>query len=170
MWKICYNYTIILYEPGFHVLARQGQGCWEMYKCYTIIQTSLDIDALLSRQIGIHPYQHVKMGFYDGWFHGVPNTLRPRRNWRHFADDILKWIFLNENVWIPIKISLKFVPQCPINNIPALVQIMAWRRPGASHYLDKWWLDYRRIYASLGLNELKTRSLCLMSDRQNRPI
>ena len=23
-----------------------------------------------------------------------------------------------------------------------------------SHYLDQWWLDYRRIYASLGLNEL----------------
>ena len=34
------------------------------------------------------------------------------------------------NVWIPIKISLKFVPKGPINNIPALVQIMAWRRPG----------------------------------------
>ena len=58
------------------------------------------------------------------------NTLRPRQNERHFADDIFKWIFLNENVWIPIKISLKFVPQGPINNIPALVQIMAWRRPG----------------------------------------
>ena len=24
-----------------------------------------------------------------------------------------------------------------------------------SHYLDQWWLDYRRIYASLGLNELR---------------
>ena len=58
------------------------------------------------------------------------NTLRSRQNRRHFADDIFKCIFLNENVWIPIKISLKFVPQGPINNIPALVQIMAWRRPG----------------------------------------
>ena len=27
-------------------------------------------------------------------------------------------------------ISLKFVPKGPINNIPALVPIMAWRRPG----------------------------------------
>ena len=26
--------------------------------------------------------------------------------------------------------SLKFVPNGPINNIPSLVQIMAWRRPG----------------------------------------
>ena len=58
------------------------------------------------------------------------NTLRPRQNGRHFADDIFKCIFLNENVWIPIQISLKFVPQGPINNIPALVQIMGWRRPG----------------------------------------
>ena len=28
------------------------------------------------------------------------------------------------------KISLKFVPRGPINNMPALGQIMAWRRPG----------------------------------------
>ena len=58
------------------------------------------------------------------------NTLRPRRNEQHFADDIFKRIFFNGNVWISIKVSLKFVPKGPINNIPALVQIMAWRRPG----------------------------------------
>ena len=58
------------------------------------------------------------------------NTLRPRQNGRHFPDDILKWIFLNENIWISIKIALKFVPSGSINNIPALVQIMAWHRPG----------------------------------------
>ena len=56
------------------------------------------------------------------------NALRPRQNGRLFADDIFKCIFFNENVWIPIKISMKFVPKGPINNIPALVQIMAWRR------------------------------------------
>ena len=58
------------------------------------------------------------------------NTLRPRPNRRHVADDIFKWIFLNKNAWILIKVSLKFVPKGPIDNIPALVQIMAWRRPG----------------------------------------
>ena len=31
------------------------------------------------------------------------------KNDRHFADDILKCIFLNENVWISIDISLKCV-------------------------------------------------------------
>ena len=58
------------------------------------------------------------------------NTLRPRQNGRHFADAIFKYIFLNEYVWIPIKISLKFLPKGRINNIPAMVQIMAWRLPG----------------------------------------
>ena len=58
------------------------------------------------------------------------NTLRPRQNGRHFSDDTFKCIFFNENVWILIKISLKFVPKGRINNIPALVQIMASRRPG----------------------------------------
>ena len=40
------------------------------------------------------------------------------------------WFFLNENVWIPIKISLKVVPKGHMNHIPALVQIMVWCRPG----------------------------------------
>ena len=57
------------------------------------------------------------------------NTLRPRQNGHHFADDIFKCSFLDENISIPIRISL-FVPKCLINNNPALVQIMAWRRPG----------------------------------------
>ena len=58
------------------------------------------------------------------------NTLRPIRNEQHFTDDIFKRIFFNENVWISLKISLKFVPKGPIINIPALVQIMAWRCSG----------------------------------------
>ena len=51
------------------------------------------------------------------------NTLRPRQNSRHFPDDIYKCIFLNENAWIWVKISLKFAPKGLINKIPALVQI-----------------------------------------------
>ena len=58
------------------------------------------------------------------------NSLRSRRDRRHFADDIFKCVFLNENGWISLRISLKFVPTVRINNIPSLVQIMAWRRPG----------------------------------------
>ena len=46
------------------------------------------------------------------------------------ADDIYKWIFLNKNGRIPIQISLKFVPKRPIDNKPALVQVIAWCRTG----------------------------------------
>ena len=56
------------------------------------------------------------------------NTLRPRQNGRHFADDTFKLIFLIENVKNSTKISLTFIPTSPINNIPALVHITAWRR------------------------------------------
>ena len=58
----------------------------------------------------------------------VINTLRPRQNGRHFAAGSFKCILLNENVFF----SPKFVPKVPINNILALVQIMAWRRHPAS--------------------------------------
>ena len=58
------------------------------------------------------------------------NTLRPRQNDRRFPEYITKYMFLNENVWISLKISHKFIPKIRITNIPAVVQIMAWRRPG----------------------------------------
>ena len=56
--------------------------------------------------------------------------MRPRQNGCHFPDDIFKCILLNENVWTWIKISLQFVNEVPFFNMAALVQIMAWRRPG----------------------------------------
>ena len=60
--------------------------------------------------------------------------------------------FLNENIWISIKISLKSVPKGPIDNIPALVQIMAWRRPGDKPLSEPMMLGIHwRKYASLGL-------------------
>ena len=72
--------------------------------------------------------QHIAFGAFGEI--STLNTLRPRQNGRRFADDTFKRIFLNENARISIKISLKLVPKGPINNIPALVQIMAWRRSG----------------------------------------
>ena len=95
------------------------------------------------------------------------NTLRPRQNGRHFPDDIFKWIFLNKNVWISIKISLTFVPTGPISNyfiniisnIPALFQIMAWRRPGDNPLSESMIIHYWHIYASIGPNEFKCREI-----------
>ena len=72
----------------------------------------------------------IQSHYVTGQYH--LNSLRPRRDRRHFADDIFKCVFLNENEWISLRISLKFVPWDRINNIPSLVHIMAWRRPGVS--------------------------------------
>ena len=80
------------------------------------------------------------------------NTLRPN-SCLHFADNIFKCIFLNENTWISIKISLKFVSKALINNTPTFVQIMAWRRPGDKPLSEQMLARFTDIYASLGLNE-----------------
>ena len=46
------------------------------------------------------------------------------------ADDIFNCFFLYENDRIQIQISLKYVPRSPIDNMLALVQVMAWCRTG----------------------------------------
>ena len=67
---------------------------------------------------------------------------------------MFKCIFLNENVWIPLKISLKFIPKGPIDNIPALVQIMGWGRPGDKPLSEPMMVSLlTHIYASPSLNE-----------------
>ena len=57
-------------------------------------------------------------------------SMGPRQNGRLFTDDTFKRIFLNENIRISTKNSLKFVPKGLIINILALVLIMAWHLPG----------------------------------------
>ena len=53
------------------------------------------LPALPLPAIAFHPYSFLS------------NTFRPRCNGKHFADDIYKCIFFNENIWISVKISLK---------------------------------------------------------------
>ena len=60
------------------------------------------------------------------------------------ANDNFKCIFLNKNNKFLIQILLKHVPRSPIDNKPALVQVMAWRRiddkplpePILTHFTD----------------------------------
>ena len=57
-------------------------------------------------------------------------TYWGRDKWPPFFTRHFEMHFLNENIWISIKISLTLVPKRPINNALSLVQIMARRRPG----------------------------------------
>ena len=63
-------------------------------------------------------------------YHTFINSSLPRQNGHQFAEDISRCILVNEKYCILNKISLKFAPKGPIDNKPALVQIMAWRRIG----------------------------------------
>ena len=57
--------------------------------------------------------------------------------------------------WIFIEISLKFVPKGLVNNIPALVKIMAWHQPGDKPLSEPMVVSLpMHIYVSLVLNEL----------------
>ena len=114
-------------KNGLFIVAFYIFGCWK--ECGMIPETFVmaAIDFGSEKLI----MQCLETGVWNMSCHlTVINTLRPRQNGRHFADDISKCIFLNENLRISLTISLKFVPKVRSNNIPTLVQIMAWRRPG----------------------------------------
>ena len=77
--------------------------CWEIYSLH--IHIHWGIEAML---IGKYLYAVKLLSL---------NTLRPRQNDPHLPYDIFKF-------------PLNFVSQGPINNVPALVQMMDWRWPG----------------------------------------
>ena len=98
------------------------------------------------------------IGINHAYWHLIQHIegLRPRQNGRHFPDDIFKYIFLSENVWIFVKMSLKFVPQGQLTIFKHWFRWSLDADQATSHYLNLWWLDYRRIYVCIlvGLNEL----------------
>ena len=67
---------------------------------------------------------------YEYQRHYPFSHIEAETKWTPFRRRHFRMHFLNENAWISLTISLKFVPKVRINNIPALVQIMAWRLPG----------------------------------------
>ena len=113
-------------QEYFSVISRELTTKSSMF----IFQTSVSITNPLNSHIFHMITSYFMVSKMTRQFDRCFNTLRPIQNGRHFADDTFKRIFLNENVRISIKISMKFVPKGQVNNIPALVQIMAWRRPG----------------------------------------
>ena len=85
-----------------------------------------------------HPYPNLSDGLvkppllfaYFLTMTGGIYSFPPGQNGRHFANDIFKYISMNEMFRIAIRISLMFVPDGPIDNTAALVKAMAWRRTG----------------------------------------
>ena len=82
------------------------------------------------------------------------NSSPPGQNDRHLSDDIFKCIFMNKKFCSLILISLKFVPKHPIDNIPALVEIMAWCQIGDKPLSEPMLTQFTDTYAALGGDEL----------------
>ena len=79
--------------------------------------------------------------------------------------------FLNGNVWISINISLKVVPKGPINNIPALVQIMVML---PTHICATWpqWVNWKHTKLLCSRNSDHNLILLLQCSpfKQHRPL
>ena len=61
-------------------------------------------------------------------------------------------MFLNENIYISIMISLKFDPMAQLTIFQRWFR--KWLFAVTCHYLNQWCLVYGCIYASIGINEL----------------
>ena len=97
--------------------------------------------------------------------------LPPGQNGQHFADNIFRCIFVNEKFCNLFRISLKFVPQGPIDNNQSLIQIMAWRWPGVKPLSEPMmvylpthicvtqpqWVHVKNVYSS---NSWLKKNLC----------
>ena len=138
-WLLLGNRHMIQYEGGNDSVTKKACKCViyqlvSIWCLYIHLEKTRYQGGLTARcMMGMHKSNHV-------------NTLRPRQDGHHFPDDILKWIFINENLWISLKISLKFVRKVRINNIPTLVQIMAWRRPGDKPLSDPMMVKFTDAY------------------------
>ena len=96
---------------------------------------------------------------YDNQSHRSITTLRPKRNGCHFADNIFKCIFLNENVLILFKISLNLFLRIELTISQYWFRLWLGADQATSHYLNQWWLVYWHIHASLSLNEFKIHKM-----------
>ena len=94
------------------------------------------IDKKNRQSVNISISKHVSVAPFGFRWPQTHWHIEPRQNGYHFADDMFKCIFLIENVRISINISMKFVPKVQINNIPALVPIMAWRPLGDKSFSE----------------------------------
>ena len=88
----------------------------------------------------------------DCWF---LQTERRKQYGRHFPADIFKYIFLNENVYILVQMSLRLGPdKGPVPNTPVLVQTMAWYRIGDKPLFEPMTTKFSDVTSSQWVNNI----------------
>ena len=96
----------------------------------------------------------------------ITSTLRLRQNGCHFPDNILKWIFLNQDEWLSIKIHWSLFLGVQLTIFEHWFRLWLDAGQATSHYLNQCRWVYWRIYVSLGLNELRSCQCPLSWSRQ----
>ena len=75
---------------------------WRTYWPYSDLRSEQKRRFLLTISRLMHIHHERKLPVVSSF---KLNTSRPKQNGRHFADNIFKFIFKNENVWMTLKIS-----------------------------------------------------------------
>ena len=137
-------------RPDGRAMGRLLWGSWRNWSCYngTILYF------VVFRGVCVERHTCTSTISQNGvWAVAIINTLKPRPNDGHFADDTLKRIFfIGKNIAFQFKFHLNMFPKANSqygnigsdNGLPSLI----------SHYLIQSGLVYWCIYASIGLNEL----------------
>ena len=86
--------------------------------------------------------------------HCLVDTLRPRKIGRHFPDDNLTCISLMKINILRLIYHWCLFPRVQLTIFQKWLRLWLGAVQAASHYLNQWWLYYRRIHASLGPHEL----------------
>ena len=76
------------------------------------------------------------------------NSSTSAQNGRYFTDNILKHIFMNYKICILIRFSPKFVPQGPIDNKSAVVQVIVCRWTGNKPLRDPMLTHFTHIFGT----------------------
>ena len=123
LWNLS-NFLWLFFLWWYVEILISWKSSWDWQNQMQLDRLICDLDLDLYVYNGDCNWESLIVKFWYDWmdyYNSIGETL-----YVYFHECIL----VNENVWILIKMSLKFVPKGPINHNPALVQIMALRRPG----------------------------------------
>ena len=67
------------------------------------------------------------------------NSLSPRQNCHHFADDIFKCIFVSKNIWIHLRFHWSLFIRFELPVFQHWFRLWLDADKATSHYLNNWW-------------------------------
>ena len=138
-------FTAIQWLPTWYIQMYPVQwGCWLLAPLEWVAGLGMGTSTARGARFPVpnRSYPAVREPARSSPIHPIARLSGSERLRRSTAKILLAllYIFLTENIWI-LNISLKHVPYGLIENMSALVQIMAWCRQETIHCLIQWWFS-----------------------------